>query len=97
VRSLVGAANPISDCGSPAGSRFIVTPLALWEAKGTVGELYNVLETWRDKGVQVSGKALDCGHLLPEKDPGSILSELKKFFGAAWQGVSLWVDVTCTG
>jgi haloacetate dehalogenase len=57
--------------------------LALWGAKGTVGELYDVLGTWRDKALQVSGKALDCGHLLPEEDPGSTLSELKKFFGAA--------------
>jgi haloacetate dehalogenase len=48
-----------------------------------VGELYDVLETWRDKAVQVSGKALDCGHLLPEEDPGSALSEFKEFFGAA--------------
>jgi haloacetate dehalogenase len=66
-----------------AGKRIEAPLLALWGAKGTVGELYDVLGTWRDKALQVSGKALDCGHLLPEEDPGSTLSELKKFFGAA--------------
>jgi haloacetate dehalogenase len=66
-----------------AGKRIEAPILALWGAKGTVGKLYDVLETWRDKAVQVSGKAFECGHLLPEEDPGSTLSELKKFFGAS--------------
>jgi len=63
-----------------AGKRIGAPLLALWGAKGTVGELYDVLGTWRDKALQVSGKALDCGHLLPEEDPGSTLSELNDTF-----------------
>ena len=40
--------------------------LALWGAKGTVGALYDVLATWREKAVDVRGRALDCGHALQE-------------------------------
>jgi pimeloyl-ACP methyl ester carboxylesterase len=28
----------------------------------------------------VSGRALDCGHLLPEEKPEEVLAELKTFF-----------------
>jgi hypothetical protein len=39
----------------------------------------NVLRTWRYKAVQLSGDALDCGHLIPEEDPKSTLAELRNF------------------
>ena len=56
------------------------TPLlALWGAKGTVGQLFDVLGMWRERVEQVSGGALPCGHLIPEEDPEDFLSELKKF------------------
>jgi haloacetate dehalogenase len=42
--------------------------LALWGAKGVVGSLFDVLETWREKAVNVSGRALDCGH-TPQPSP----------------------------
>lgn len=54
--------------------------LALWGAKGTVGQLYDVLETWREKAKHVSGRALDCGHTLQEERPGEVLRELSAFF-----------------
>lgn len=54
--------------------------LALWGAKGTVGKLYDVLDTWRDKALSVKGRALDCGHALQEECPEEVLSELRSFF-----------------
>ncbi|MBO9196061.1 alpha/beta hydrolase [Rhizobium sp. 16-449-1b] len=54
--------------------------LALWGAKGTVGALYDVLDTWREKAVDVTGLALDCGHTLQEERPDVVLSELRSFF-----------------
>lgn len=54
--------------------------LALWGAKGTVGALYDVLATWREKSAApVTGKALDCGHLLQEEAPAAVLAELLPF------------------
>ncbi|MEW6255318.1 MAG: alpha/beta hydrolase [Pseudomonadota bacterium] len=53
--------------------------LALWGARGVVGELYDVRETWREKAQDVSGQALDCGHLLQEERPLDTLRALQDF------------------
>jgi haloacetate dehalogenase len=53
--------------------------LAIWGAKGTVGELYDVLETWRAKALNVRGRAFDCGHTLQEERPEETTSELLAF------------------
>ena len=63
-----------------AGHKLKMTLLALWGAEGTVGKLWDVLETWRAKAENVSGKALPCGHLLPEEQPELVLRELEVFF-----------------
>jgi haloacetate dehalogenase len=55
--------------------------LALWGAKGTVGRLYDVLATWREKAAgPVRGRALACGHFLAEELPEETTSELLAFF-----------------
>jgi haloacetate dehalogenase len=54
--------------------------LAIWGAKGTVGALYDVLQTWRDKAVNVDGRAIDCGHVLQEERPSETLQALEAFF-----------------
>lgn len=56
--------------------------LALWGAQGTVGKLYDVLETWREKAVDVRGEALDCGHTLQEERPDEVLNRMRAFFMA---------------
>ena len=62
------------------GSRRIEVPLlALWGAKGTVGKLYDVLDTWREKATDVHGRALACGHTLQEEAPDDTLRELLAF------------------
>ena len=53
--------------------------LVLWGARGVVGRTYDVLEVWREKAEEVSGKALDCGHFLPEERPEETLKELLAF------------------
>jgi haloacetate dehalogenase len=53
--------------------------LALWGKLGTVGALYDVLATWRDKAEQVEGHALDCGHSPQEETPGALLDALEGF------------------
>lgn len=53
--------------------------LALWAAKGPMHRLYNVLETWRERAANVTGKALPSGHFLPEEVPDETYAELKAF------------------
>lgn len=63
------------------GDRRVTAPLlALWGAKGVVGELYDVLATWRDKALDVQGEPLDCGHLLQEERPDETLAAFLAFF-----------------
>jgi haloacetate dehalogenase len=62
-----------------AGRRVGCPLLALWGAKGTVGQLYDVLATWRDKATNVRGHALDCGHTLQEEAPDAVLESLLPF------------------
>ncbi|MFZ4835338.1 alpha/beta fold hydrolase [Rouxiella sp. Mn2063] len=56
----------------------------LWGAKGTVGQLYDVLATWREKAYQVEGTALPCGHAPHEEIPEQMLATMLPFIlGAA--------------
>jgi haloacetate dehalogenase len=55
--------------------------LALWGAKGTVGKLWDVLDTWRPKTqAALEGQALPCGHLIPEEQPEMLISYFRRFF-----------------
>jgi len=65
-----------------AGSRVKAPLLALWGARGTVGALYDVLATWREKALDVRGRALDCGHALQEERPEETAAELLAFLRA---------------
>lgn len=53
--------------------------LAIWGANGTVGQLYDVAETWREKALYVEGQALDCGHTLQEERPEETRDTLLRF------------------
>jgi haloacetate dehalogenase len=50
-----------------ADRRLNMPLLALWGAKGVVGQLYDVLATWREKAAKVEGRAMDCGHSPQEE------------------------------
>jgi haloacetate dehalogenase len=56
--------------------------LVLWAEKGPFHRMYNVLETWQERGNHVSGKALASGHFLPEQIPQELVEELKPFLSA---------------
>lgn len=71
------------DAADDAAGRKVEAPLlALWGARGTVGQLYDVLATWREKARNVSGFALDCGHSLQEELPAETAAALIDFFTA---------------
>jgi Predicted hydrolases or acyltransferases (alpha/beta hydrolase superfamily) len=65
-----------------ADARLAMPLLALWGALGTVGRLYNVMETWREKALDVRGEALPCGHSPQEEVPAELLRELGRFLVA---------------
>ena len=54
--------------------------LALWGRQGVIERLFDCLSDWREVARDVRGKALDCGHFLPEEKPAQVLSELRRFF-----------------
>lgn len=62
-----------------AGRRTPVPLRALWAEHGVVGRLYDPLALWRQVAEEVSGRALDCGHYLPEERPEEVVSEIRRF------------------
>ena len=48
--------------------------------------LYDVLGSWRDSAAEVNGRALPCGHFLPEECPEETLAELTSFFAPSRDG-----------
>ncbi len=61
----------------------IASPLlVLWGAKGRIARAFDVLATWRERARDVRGRALPCGHYVPEEAPDETLRELLDFFGA---------------
>lgn len=56
--------------------------LVLWSEKGPFHRMYDVLQTWKERSRQVSGKALPAGHFLPEQVPDQLIAELKPFLEA---------------
>ena len=63
------------------GSRRIRCPvLALWGARGALPGWYDVLSIWRTWADDACGRAIDCGHFLPEEAPEDTAAELETFF-----------------
>jgi haloacetate dehalogenase len=65
-----------------AGRRITSCPvLALWGRQGFLEGHYDVLDVWRGWAEEVRGRALDCGHYIPEEAPEETYAELRAFFG----------------
>lgn len=60
--------------------RRITCPLlVLWGDKGFIGKKYDVPGVWRERATDVRGRALPCGHFLPEEAPDETYAELRAF------------------
>jgi len=70
----------IDEADRNAGRKIAVPLLALWGAKGRLEAWYDTLAIWRDWASDVRGRALDCGHYLPEERPGEVAAEFEAFF-----------------
>ena len=53
--------------------------LALWGRQGVIAALFDCLEDWREVASDVRGRALPCGHFIPEEKPRELLAELRRF------------------
>ena len=54
--------------------------LALWGRQGVIEALFDCLADWREVAEDVRGRALDCGHFIPEEKPKELVAELQRFF-----------------
>jgi haloacetate dehalogenase len=64
------------------GEKIACDTLVLWGAKGVVHRLFDPLALWQAQcAAQVSGRAMEAGHFIPEERPEATAAELHAFFG----------------
>jgi haloacetate dehalogenase len=63
-------------------TKLSIPVLALWARHSPVGTMFDCLADWREVARDVRGRALDCGHFLPEERPAEVLRELRRFLAA---------------
>ena len=56
--------------------------LVLWSEKGSMGQLYDVLGIWKERGKKVFGKPLPGGHNLQEDVPDMVFAEIQALLKA---------------
>jgi haloacetate dehalogenase len=54
----------------------------LWGAHGVIEQCFDALAEWRRVARDVSGRALPCGHYIPEEQPDGLLADMLAFFAA---------------
>ena len=57
--------------------------LALWGKHGVIEALFDCLADWREVATDVRGRALQCGHFIPEEKPKELVDELRGFLKTA--------------
>jgi haloacetate dehalogenase len=78
-----GAGIDLEHDAADTSARINVPLLALWGGRGTLGQHYDLIGSWRKKANDVRGAAIDCGHLLQEELPDAMTAELLPFLRAA--------------
>jgi haloacetate dehalogenase len=61
------------------GRKIRMPVLALWGKQGVIEALFDCLADWREVASDVRGRALACGHFIPEEKPQELLAELRRF------------------
>lgn len=61
------------------GRKLRMPLLALWGAEGVIASMFDCLADWREVADDVSGRALPCGHFVPEEAPEETLAEIASF------------------
>jgi haloacetate dehalogenase len=63
-----------------AGRRLALPLRVLWGEHGVVARCFEPLALWQEVATDVSGRALPCGHYIPEEAPEPLLEEMLGFF-----------------
>ncbi len=63
-----------------AGRKVACPLLILWGANGAIERHFDCLALWRERAVDVRGRALPGGHYLAEELPEAVLAEFGRFF-----------------
>jgi len=63
-----------------AGKKLTMPLRVLWGEHGLVNQCFSPIADWQVVADEVSGKALACGHYIPEELPEELLLEARKFF-----------------
>lgn len=63
-----------------AGKKITCPTLALWGASGIPSKGESPLDIWRQWAPKAEGKAIECGHFLPEENPHDTEAALIEFF-----------------
>ena len=58
---------------------------ACWGEKGVIEKCFEPLAGWRHVAREESGRALPCGHYIPEEPPADLITEMLAFFEAVEQ------------
>ena len=61
------------------GNKLTLPLQVLWGRRGVVGKQFDCLATWRAVAHDVTGRAIDCGHFIPEEEPEATLTAISRF------------------
>jgi haloacetate dehalogenase len=61
------------------GKKLTLPVQVLWGQSGVVGTQFNPLAEWRKVARKVSGRAIACGHFIPEEAPAETLAAITEF------------------
>lgn len=61
------------------GMKLAMPVQALWGQRGVIARLFDCLADWREVAENVSGRALPCGHFVPEETAAQTLAEIRRF------------------
>jgi haloacetate dehalogenase len=76
-----GASIDLEHDASDADKMIGCPTLILWGSKSpTTAALFDVPAAWQNEAASMQCKAIECGHFLPEENPGETLSALNAFF-----------------
>ena len=62
-----------------AGHLLTMPLLALWGQTGVIASMFDCLADWREVAANVVGRALPCGHFIPEEAPQETLAAIGAF------------------
>ena len=74
-----GAYTDLEHDAADAQRRIEAPRLALWGGLGKRDQEWDLLAVWREKARHVEGRALPCGHFIPEEAPEELAAALRAF------------------